>query len=73
MPTAADYPWRERVQTRWADNDMFGHLNNAYYYALWDTVINNHMEREGGADPMRDATFAVVAGDRPVAEAVRKL
>jgi len=61
VPTVADYPWRERVQTRWSDNDMFGHLNNAYYFALWDTVINNHMEREGGADPMRDPSFAVVA------------
>ena len=61
VPTPADYPLHLPVQTRWADNDMFGHLNNAYYYALWDTVINNHMEREGGADPMRDPSFAVVA------------
>jgi len=28
------------VLTRWADNDMFGHLNNAVYYQLFDTAIN---------------------------------
>ncbi len=61
VPLVSSYPFRESVQTRWADNDMFGHLNNAHYYALWDTVINNHMERAGGAHPMTDPSFAVVA------------
>ena len=28
------------VLTRWTDNDMFGHLNNAVYYELFDTAIN---------------------------------
>lgn len=27
------------LTTRWADNDAFGHLNNAVYYALFDTAI----------------------------------
>ena len=29
-----------RVTTRWADNDMYGHLNNAVYYELFDSAIN---------------------------------
>lgn len=24
---------------RWMDNDVFGHLNNAHYYSLFDTTI----------------------------------
>ena len=38
--------------TRWADNDMFGHLNNAVYYQLFDTAINGWMEQSLGIDPL---------------------
>ena len=34
------------VTTRWADNDMFGHLNNAVYYQLFDTAINGWIETD---------------------------
>ena len=26
--------------TRWRDNDRYGHLNNAIYYELFDSAIN---------------------------------
>eukprot|EP00966_Prymnesium_polylepis_P074570 1730865-Prymnesium_polylepis.1 len=29
----AAYPHFERIQTRWTDNDAFGHINNAVYCA----------------------------------------
>ena len=32
--TSNDFPVLWPVGTRWADNDMFGHLNNAVYYQL---------------------------------------
>ena len=38
--TSNDFPVLWPVGTRWADNDMFGHLNNAVYYQLFDTAIN---------------------------------
>ncbi|MGV0625667.1 acyl-CoA thioesterase [Mycolicibacter minnesotensis] len=38
--TSHDFPVHWPVLTRWADNDMFGHLNNAVYYQLFDTAIN---------------------------------
>ncbi len=28
------------LQTRWADNDMYGHMNNVVHYALFDTAVN---------------------------------
>ncbi|MCB1463973.1 MAG: acyl-CoA thioesterase [Nitratireductor sp.] len=28
------------LQTRWADNDFYGHMNNVVHYALFDTAIN---------------------------------
>ena len=36
-----DFPVRHLVTTRWADNDMYGHVNNAVYYAYFDAAINS--------------------------------
>ncbi|WP_026375970.1 acyl-CoA thioesterase [Aestuariibacter salexigens] len=38
------------VQTRWADNDIYGHVNNVTYYAYFDSVINRYLIAEGGLD-----------------------
>lgn len=43
-----DYPHIATVPTRWADNDIYGHVNNVTYYAYFDTVVNNYLIEEGG-------------------------
>ncbi|KAF9376146.1 hypothetical protein CPC16_000334 [Podila verticillata] len=51
-PTKKDrafYNYAIDIQSRWADNDQYGHLNNAHYYALFDTVINNPHDDQAGA------------------------
>jgi acyl-CoA thioester hydrolase len=48
--TLADYPHHSAIPTRWADNDVYGHVNNVEYYAFFDTVINAWLIREGGLD-----------------------
>jgi acyl-CoA thioester hydrolase len=45
-----DYPHVSTLQTRWADNDVYGHVNNVEYYAFFDTVINRWLISEGGLD-----------------------
>jgi acyl-CoA thioester hydrolase len=53
-------PSRERyrhfllIPTRWMDNDIYGHVNNAVYYAYFDTVINQYLIEYGGLDIVRD-------------------
>ncbi|KAG0325128.1 hypothetical protein BGZ99_001038 [Dissophora globulifera] len=47
----AFYPYALDIQSRWADNDQYGHLNNAHYYSLFDTVINTFLIQETGLDP----------------------
>jgi acyl-CoA thioester hydrolase len=42
LPKSA-FPYFREVQTRWMDNDMYGHVNNAVYYSYFDTVINNYL------------------------------
>ena len=45
-----DYPHFLAIPTRWMDNDVYGHVNNVVYYSYFDTVINEHLIREGGLD-----------------------
>lgn len=35
------------MQTRWSDNDIFGHMNNVVHYSLFDTAINGWLIDEG--------------------------
>ena len=48
-PTRADYvAWRSAT-TRWADDDVYGHMNNAAYFELIDTAVNAHLVESGVA------------------------
>lgn len=38
------------IQTRWADNDAYGHLNNVVYYSLFDTAVNSLLIEAGALD-----------------------
>lgn len=46
-----DYAHRMPIQTRWSDNDVYGHVNNVVYYSYFDTVINEVLIARGGLDP----------------------
>lgn len=50
-PSRADYRFFSRLDTRWMDNDIYGHVNNVVYYSYFDTVIAHYLMREGGLDP----------------------
>ncbi len=50
MSRREDYAHVLSIPTRWADNDVYGHVNNVEYYAFFDTVINAWLIREGGLD-----------------------
>ena len=59
--TSRDFPVHWPVLTRWTDNDMFGHLNNAVYYELFDTAINAWISTNCGIDPLTVPWLGVVA------------
>jgi len=59
--TSRDFPVLWPVLTRWADNDMFGHLNNAVYYQLFDTAINGWIQTHVELDPVATAVQGIVA------------
>ena len=44
------YPvWRE-IATRWADNDAYGHVNNAVHYSWFDSAVNAWLIEAGLLD-----------------------
>src|SRR6476660_4252207 len=57
----AEFPVRHVASTRWSDNDMYGHLNNAVYYALFDSAINTWTGLHGGSAFAEAPVMGVVA------------
>ena len=60
-PTRSDYVYWEQHTTRWADIDVYGHMNNARYFELIDTVVNNHLVNATGVDIRDLPAIGVVA------------
>jgi acyl-CoA thioester hydrolase len=50
IPTIDDYGYVAEVTTRWTDNDVYGHVNNAVFYLYFDSVANKFLIEEGGLD-----------------------
>lgn len=59
--TRSDFRMICETGTRWADNDVFGHLNNAVYYQLFDSAITGWIIEGSGVDPMSSDSIPVVA------------
>lgn len=38
------------ITTRWADNDVYGHVNNVIYYSWFDTAVNGYLIAHGALD-----------------------
>lgn len=49
-PRRGDYRYAHPLTTRWADNDVYGHVNNVAYYAFFDSAANAFLIGPGGLD-----------------------
>jgi len=58
--TRADYKVFVPVTTRWADNDVFAHVNNVTYYAYFDTAVNQYLIENGAFDIATSPAVGVV-------------
>lgn len=56
----ADYPHVLPLQTRWADNDLYGHVNNVAYYGYFDTIVNAYLIASGALDIHNGAVIGLV-------------
>ena len=49
-PCRADFKSFSVIETRWDDNDIYGHLNNTVHYRIFDTVINSFLLKQSMLD-----------------------
>lgn len=61
VPVVGDFRICDRLTTRWADVDIYGHVNNTIYYSWVDTVINEWLMKTTGLDTRRQLDYFVVA------------
>jgi acyl-CoA thioester hydrolase len=57
----ADFPVLRQISTRWADNDVYGHVNNVVYYSYFDTAVNGWLMEATGTDIRLLPAIGVVA------------
>ncbi len=48
------------LQTRWMDNDVYGHVNNVNYYSYFDTAVNGYLIEHGVLDIHHGAVIGLV-------------
>ena len=49
-----------RMDTRWMDNDVYGHVNNVVYYSWFDSAVNAHLIEQGALDIHHGETIGLV-------------
>ena len=59
-PDRADFKVFESIQTRWADNDVYDHVNNVEYYGFFDTAVNHALMRAQLLDFKEGNTIGLV-------------
>ena len=60
--TLDSYPHLLTIPTRWADNDVYGHVNNSVYYFYFDTVVNKWLIENGLLEVGKSETIGLVVG-----------
>jgi len=48
------------IQTRWRDNDVYGHVNNVVYYSFFDTAVNRFLIEGGVLNIHQGAVIGLV-------------
>lgn len=59
--TRAEFPHFLTLSTRWMDNDVYGHVNNALYYGFFDTAINQYLIAESDLDVTKGEVIGFAA------------
>jgi acyl-CoA thioester hydrolase len=49
-----------KIDTRWSDNDVYGHVNNVAYYSFFDTAVNALLVEAGLLDPATSPIVGLV-------------
>lgn len=56
----SDFRLFRPLQTRWSDNDIYGHMNNVVHYLLFDTAVNGWLIDRGLLNIRNGETIGLV-------------
>ena len=54
------FPHLQTINTRWADNDVYGHVNNVVHFSYFDTAVNKFLIDAGALDIHGGAVIGLV-------------
>lgn len=57
----SDFKILRPMQTRWMDNDDYGHVNNVAYYAYFDSAVNGYLMEATRTDTRKLPAIGIVA------------
>ena len=61
LPSTRDaYQYFTPIQTRWMDNDAYGHVNNVVYYSFFDTALTKFLIERGLIGAGNDGPIGLV-------------
>ncbi len=55
-----DYLFFREYETRWRDNDVYGHMNNVVFYEFVDSIVNHWLNISGALRVPNDETIGLV-------------
>jgi len=61
VPLRSAFYYFLRLQTRFADNDAYKHINNVVYYSYFDTIVNHFLIKRCGLNLEGSPTIGIVA------------
>jgi acyl-CoA thioester hydrolase len=59
LPRSAFRTFRP-IQTRWMDNDVYGHVDNVVYYSYFDTAVNGYLIERGALDIVQSSAVGLL-------------
>ena len=57
----SDFKVFRPMQTRWMDNDHYGHVNNVAYYSYFDSAVNGYLMEATESDTRKLPAIGIVA------------
>ncbi|MFT2091947.1 acyl-CoA thioesterase [Paraglaciecola sp. 2405UD69-4] len=64
IPQLTDYHHLINIDTRWKDNDLYGHVNNVVYYSYFDTIINRYLIEHANLDIHTGSTIGLMVSSQ---------
>ncbi len=59
-PSRSHFLQFSSLETRWMDNDVYGHVNNVVYYSFFDSAVNRWLIDAGALDIHQGSVIGLV-------------